>query len=520
MRRLTAIVLSIWMLLGFAVAEENAAEALLDELTVWHETQAQAKDLQAWADGRLAETADGLGGWMLIALRQDGREFDASAARRKLEEETAGEEIRSVTKALRMSLTMLALGSESDFPVRTLERLENEQGLMPLIFGLHLMNNGVTTPLFQKEELVRRLLALQLEDGGWAVMGTSCDADCTAMALQALAPVLSADESAAAAAERGVEALSCIQLENGGFLGMDTENAESCAQVLLALSSLGTDARRDPRFVKAGGSVWDALFRFRLPDGGFAHRLSDGKNNDTAAVQAYYALVGYRRMLKGKGPYYVLDPAAAEETRAAPGRTGTQGLPFGLSGKGLACGIILLLGLLACGAAFLRKKRGWRTYAFIALLTAAATALVLFTEIRLPEDYYRMPAAGEKGIPTRISIRCDTVAGQNEYAPADGVILADTEILLEEGKNAFDQLLEATRRNRIQMEYDGTAAGVYVRGIGYLYEYDFGNLSGWMYRINGTMADVGASQYVLKEGDRIDWVYSTEIGRDLQENAD
>ena len=124
MRRLTAIVLSIWMLLGLALAEENAAEALLDELTVWHETQAQAKDLQAWADGRLAETADGLGGWMLIALRQDGREFDASAARRKLEEETAGEEIRSVTKALRMSLTMLALGSESDFPVRTLERLE------------------------------------------------------------------------------------------------------------------------------------------------------------------------------------------------------------------------------------------------------------------------------------------------------------------------------------------------------------------------------------------------------------
>ena len=64
------------------------------------------------------------------------------------------------------------------------------------------------------------------------------------------------------------------------------------------------------------------------------------------------------------------------------------------------------------------------------------------------------------------------------------------------------------------MEYDGTAAGAYVRGLGYLYEYDFGNLAGWMYRVNGVFADVGCSQYRLQTGDRVEWVYTRNLGKD------
>ena len=120
------------------------------------------------------------------------------------------------------------------------------------------------------------------------------------------------------------------------------------------------------------------------------------------------------------------------------------------------------------------------------------------------------------GIRTAISIRCDPVAGRSQYAPADGTILTETEIRIPEGSTAFDQLAEATRSARIQMEYDGTTAGAYVRGIAYLYEYDFGNLSGWMFRVNGHFADVGASMYPLQEGDRVEWIYSANIGKDVE----
>ena len=85
---------------------------------------------------------------------------------------------------------------------------------------------------------------------------------------------------------------------------------------------------------------------------------------------------------------------------------------------------------------------------------------------------------------------------------------------MAEGESAFDQLLEATRMHRIQMEFDGTTAGTYVRGIGYLYEYAFGDLSGWMYKVNGVYADVGCSQYRLRDGDRVEWVYTKTLGKE------
>ena len=55
----------------------------------------------------------------------------------------------------------------------------------------------------------------------------------------------------------------------------------------------------------------------------------------------------------------------------------------------------------------------------------------------------------------------------------------------------------------------------YVAGIHYLYEYDFGDLSGWMYHVNGTAPSVCSDAYVLADGDVIEWLYSCEIGNDL-----
>ena len=171
--------------------------------------------------------------------------------------------------------------------------------------------------------------------------------------------------------------------------------------------------------------------------------------------------------------------------------------------------------MLAVVVSRLRGRRNWRTYAFIAGVTVLLLLASSQISIQSPERYYAGSARTGTEIRTVISIRCDPVAGQNEYAPADGVILPETEIRVPEGGSAFDQLAEATRIHRIQMEYDGTAAGAYVRGIAYLYEYDFGNLSGWMYRVNGVFADVGAAQYALHEGDCVEWIYSTNIGKDI-----
>ena len=66
------------------------------------------------------------------------------------------------------------------------------------------------------------------------------------------------------------------------------------------------------------------------------------------------------------------------------------------------------------------------------------------------------------------------------------------------------------------MENAGQWDMVYIAGINYLYEFDFGDLSGWIYHVNGSAPSVGCGEYILKDGDRIEWLYTCDLGNDLR----
>ena len=66
------------------------------------------------------------------------------------------------------------------------------------------------------------------------------------------------------------------------------------------------------------------------------------------------------------------------------------------------------------------------------------------------------------------------------------------------------------------MEASGANGLMYIHGIGNIYEFDFGDLSGWVYLVNGESASVGVDQYVLKDGDRVELCYTLELGKDLE----
>jgi hypothetical protein len=138
--------------------------------------------------------------------------------------------------------------------------------------------------------------------GGWALSGATPDPDMTAMTLQALAPY-HADTTVAAAIDRGVAALSRIQLASGGFASWGTVNAESIAQVIVALTELGIDPAADSRFVKADGNAVTALLQFYVTGGGFKHTLT-GSRDGMATDQAGYALVAYDRFVNGQSSLY------------------------------------------------------------------------------------------------------------------------------------------------------------------------------------------------------------------------
>lgn len=124
-----------------------------------------------------------------------------------------------------------------------------------------------------------------------------------------------------------------------------------------------------------------------------------------------------------------------------------------------------------------------------------------------------------------ISISCNTILNNLDKVseekiaiiPQNGIILAETQVEIEEGDTVFDVLLKITRNQRIHMDFVESPGynSAYIKGINNIYEFDAGDLSGWKYSVNGVYPNVGCSDYVLKEGDSIQWKYTCDLGRDL-----
>lgn len=132
----------------------------------------------------------------------------------------------------------------------------------------------------------------------------------------------------------------------------------------------------------------------------------------------------------------------------------------------------------------------------------------------------------ESSVPTcTVSISCATIlenldrlnAEKADLIPADGVLLAPTAVEFTEGESVFDVLKRVCRENKIHMEFSETPVyqSAYIEGIGNLYEFDCGEGSGWMYRVNGEFPNYGCSRYTLADGDTVEWVYTCDFGADV-----
>lgn len=181
-------------------------------------------------------------------------------------------------------------------PIWALLALDSKQYEIPELKG-----EGTQTT---REGLLNYILEAQLTDGGWSLSGEAADTDVTAMALQALAPYYAENEAVKAAVDKALVCLSDMQGANGGYGSRGVENAESCAQVLAALASLGIDGNTDERFVKNGNSVLDALLAYAMTDGGFRHTPEDQKTDQMATEQSFYALAAYQRFQKEQNSLY------------------------------------------------------------------------------------------------------------------------------------------------------------------------------------------------------------------------
>lgn len=124
-----------------------------------------------------------------------------------------------------------------------------------------------------------------------------------------------------------------------------------------------------------------------------------------------------------------------------------------------------------------------------------------------------------------VSVSCHTLLDhlndlskkKKEYIPDDGIILKNTTVSFSDGESIFDVTKRVCRENNIQFEFTITPIynSAYIEGIGNIYEFDCGTYSGWLYKVNGEFKNVSCSDVDLKDGDRVEWVYTTDLGEDV-----
>lgn len=132
---------------------------------------------------------------------------------------------------------------------------------------------------------------------------------------------------------------------------------------------------------------------------------------------------------------------------------------------------------------------------------------------------------GETQYSCTLSVVCGTILdnmsnlnkNKAELVPESGIIFPPTEVTFYENESVFNVLQREMKVARIHMEHRNTPIynSAYIMGINNLYEFDCGELSGWMYKVNGWYPNYGCSRYQLKDGDIVEWVYTCDLGRDI-----
>ena len=159
----------------------------------------------------------------------------------------------------------------------------------------------------------------------------------------------------------------------------------------------------------------------------------------------------------------------------------------------------------------------------IAVILFALILIITGTKIQSVEDYYltHLDDIKEDSETVFLTVVCHEALKEGaglssslaEILPTDGIILARTEYVLRPNDSVYDILDRAVRHNRIAAEYVHSVDGsVYVKGMGHLYEYDCGPLSGWVFHVNGVSPTDSCDRTLLSDGDEILWYFTCDLG--------
>ena len=229
------------------------------------------------------------GGWVPMALKLSGTDaadddyFEAyyDSIRAAVKKNGAVLSEKRPTANERVSMNLKAIGKDpTDVEGADLMKVVDDydkiaaQGLNAVIYAI-VSANYVGYKLKNESNYLEAVIFSQTPEGAFGMDSAHPDVDVTAMAVQALSAYdgriegnKNSDPRAESAIDRAIEWLQGQQKDDGSF-----GNAESTAQVMIALGCLGKDPQGD-EFAKGGKTLYDGLMVFRK-DQGFSHEAGD-----------------------------------------------------------------------------------------------------------------------------------------------------------------------------------------------------------------------------------------------------
>ncbi len=169
-----------------------------------------------------------------------------------------------------------------------------------------------------------------------------------------------------------------------------------------------------------------------------------------------------------------------------------------------------------------------KNIAFLTVIAVIIAAAAVHFKIVAPKDFYGGDDPfWKEGDYIVLSVECASAAEHPElfpeelrkekYIPKDGFILEPSKIALKENDTALSVLVRTLKYLEIPFDIQGadenSLGTAYVRGINQLYEFSGGELSGWMYCVNGEFPPVGCESMKLKSGDEVRFIYTVDLGK-------
>ena len=550
------------------VSAETAFAKLSEQVDVTY-TEALASTLAELNREKNVYTGSVNGEWKVLALARggitSGTDTDPMGAavgyQNSLAQALQRGKLTATTDYARAVLAMTSLGL--DAPKATLDAVRDYdkaavQGINAVTYALIALDSkpydsGDTT---LRDKYVTFLLNNSCDKGGWVYGGdtsAAADVDMTAMVIQALAPYYSTDTRVKDAVDSGLAVLKSRQERTGGFSSSGSYNAESTAQVIVALTALGIDPTK-----WTNANPIDALLHFYNSKSAMFRHAVNGADDQMATEQSAYALVAYRRFVMNQNRLYDMSDAfgddsgvtdaqqAVSDAKMEISSLGTPNIPMTIANtaedvknyftdtwlkmvttKGPTYEVSIVEGEISAGG-FYPAQVGTeaapigvygRYIAYVTITMGEVSDTVRISGSIVPTAY----VAPKEDITVSFELLGDmhhTITDDSDIhsyrfnADELPVWIKTVDVTVPGGSTVGDVFKKVMDERGFT--YEGLAQG-YISSIDNpndtekaLTEKDTGNDAGWMYLVNGTHPSINLNGYELTGGEVITWHWTDD----------